>query len=189
MGRRFLIAFVLLIACGTALSQKQTLHMDSASSEIHFNLSDPLHAVHGTFHMQDGSIAFDRKDGTMSGRIAVDAASGQSGNGTRDRKMTDDELKASEFTMVTFDPQRYSGTLNLTGDSEITVVGVFTLMGTPHEITVPMKVHVDGSRCRAVGSFTIPYVKWGLKDPSILMLRVGKDVAIDLILVGNITGS
>jgi polyisoprenoid-binding protein YceI len=187
--RRTLVALSFFVACGVAWAQKQTLTMDTASSQVHFNLSDPLHAVHGTFRVQNGSVFFDHKGGTMGGRIAVDAASGQSGNGARDKKMTEDELKANKFTTVTFDPQRYNGTLAPTGDSEIVVDGVFTLLGTPHEITVPMKVHMDGTHCKAVGSFTIPYVKWGLKDPSILMLRVGKDVAIDLVLVGEVSGS
>ena len=123
----------------------------------------------------------------MAGTIAVDARSGNSGNGGRDKKMTEEELKAPSFSTVTFAPKRFSGRLAPTGDSSIVVDGTFTLLGTPHEISVPMQVHLDGSQCKAAGAFPIPYVKWGMKDPSNFILHVGKEVTIDLILVGTVT--
>lgn len=60
------------------------------------------------------------------------------------------------------------GTLNDSGDSTLQVRGTFTLIGKPHDITVPMTVHVDGNQYTAKGSFTIPYVEWGMKNPSFL---------------------
>ena len=169
------------------LGQQQTLNVDPSKSEIHFTLGDPLHAVHGTFRVQTGKIYFDQKGGQMSGGIAVDARSGESGNGSRDRKMTEEELKAPSFNTVTFTPKRFGGTLAPLGDSGIVVDGTFTLLGTPHEISVPMQVHLDGSQCKVTGAFLIPYVKWGMKDPSTFILHVGKEVTIDLILVGTVT--
>jgi hypothetical protein len=49
-----------------------------------------------------------------------------------------------------------------------------------------MQVHIDGSNLTATGKFVIPYVKWGLKDPSVFILKVAKDVQIDLSLKGTI---
>jgi hypothetical protein len=49
-----------------------------------------------------------------------------------------------------------------------------------------MKVHVSGDQLHATGSFAVPYVQWGLKDPSTLMLRVNKEVQIDLSLNGTL---
>jgi hypothetical protein len=61
---------------------------------------------------------------------------------------------------------------------------VFTLLGAAHEIDVPMQVQVNGKQVHAVGTFAVPYVKWGLKDPSTMMLRVNKEVQIELSLMG-----
>ncbi len=167
-------------------AQTQTFRVNTEKSEVHFGLGDPLHAVNGTFRVQNGSFIFDPKTATMSGTIAVDAASGQSGNNKRDEKMATDELKAGSFRAVTFTPKHYTGTLAPAGDSTITVEGNFTLLGIPHPITVPMQIHRDGAACTATGTFLVPYVKWGLKDPSIFVLRVGKEVTIKLALAGDI---
>jgi polyisoprenoid-binding protein YceI len=162
------------------------LSLDTTRSEIHFTLISALHTVHGTFQIQQGEIAFNPATGQASGSIIVDALSGKSGNSIRDRRMTNDELKTSEYKTVAFAPTRFTGTFNPAGDSTLQVHGIFTLLGTPHEIDVPMQVQVDGDKVHAVGSFTVPYVQWGLKDPSSLMIHVNKEVHVDLDLSGTL---
>jgi polyisoprenoid-binding protein YceI len=170
-----------------ASAQQQTFTVNPDSSSVGFALTGTGHQVHGTFHVQSGTIQFDRSAPKMSGTIVVSAASGESGDKGRDKKMHSDVLDVERFADVTFAPQSYQGTLASTGDSAIQVSGTFTLHGTPHEITVPMQVHIDGSNLTAKGQFVIPYVKWGLKDPSIFILKVAKDVQINLTLVGTVT--
>lgn len=91
-----------------------------------------------------------------------------------------------QFATVTFQPETYSGNLAPSGDSNIQVTGIFTLLGTPHEITVPMKIHIEGAGATAKGHFVVPYVQWGLKNPSFLIWKADDDVAIDLNLVGHV---
>lgn len=79
------------------------------------------------------------------------------------------------------------GSIASSGDSTMQVTGVFTLRGTPHDLTVPMQVHVDGARLSATGKFVVPYVKWGLKDPSVFILKVAKDVEIEISLSGTLS--
>ena len=177
----------LLIALATAtLHAQNKLSLDPARSEVHFTLTDTLHVVHGTFHIQQGDITFDPTTGHATGSIVVDSLSGQSGNSMRDHRMTNDELKASTFKTISFTPTRFTGTFNATGDSTLQVHGTFTLLGTPHEIDVPMQLQVNGEQLHAVGSFAVPYVQWGLKDPSTFMLHVNKEVQIDLSLMGTL---
>jgi polyisoprenoid-binding protein YceI len=96
-------------------------------------------------------------------------------------------LDTEHFAEVTFAPSSYQGTIAPSGDSTIQVSGTFTLHGTPHDLTVPMQLHIDGANLAAKGHFTVPYVKWGLKDPSIFILKVAKEVDIDLSLSGQLT--
>jgi polyisoprenoid-binding protein YceI len=179
-------ALFFIAAASTSLQAQQKLSLDSSRSEVHFALTDSLHVVKGTFHIQQGEIAFDLTTGKATGSIVVDALSGQSGNSMRDHRMLKDELKAPDFKTITFAPTRITGTLNPTGDSTLQVHGVFTLLGTPHEIDVPMQVQVQGDQLHSVGSFPIPYVQWGLKDPSTFMIKVNKEVQVDLSLIGTL---
>src|SRR5438270_1610471 len=163
------------------------LSLDTNRSEVHFSLSDSLHSVHGTFRIQQGEVTFDPATGKANGSILVDALSGQSGNSIRDRRMVKEELKAPEFKTVAFAPTRFTGTFNPNGDSTVQVHGLFTLIGTPHEIDVPMMVQVNGQQIHAVGSFVVPYVQWGLKDPSTFMIKVNKEVHVELDLTGTLS--
>jgi hypothetical protein len=52
-----------------------------------------------------------------------------------------------------------------------------------------MQIHIEGTSLTAKTHFTVPYVKWGLKDPSIIILKVAKEVDIDLTLVGRVSTS
>jgi hypothetical protein len=96
-------------------------------------------------------------------------------------------LEAPEFSEATFSPRRMDGAIAATGDSIVQVEGVFTLDGAPHDLTLPMRIHVDGANRTAKTRFTIPYVKWGLKDPSTFLLRVDKEVDMETTLAGQLS--
>jgi polyisoprenoid-binding protein YceI len=168
-------------------AQQQIFKVDNDASEISFSLGASDHATHGTFHVQSGSIDFDRSAMKISGSIVVAAGTGKTGNDTRDKKMNNDVLDVTHFTEISFTPQSYQGTISPTGDSTIQVSGTFTLHGTPHPLTVPMQLHIDGANCTARTHFIVPYVKWGLKDPSVFILRVAKEVQVDLIIAGHLS--
>jgi polyisoprenoid-binding protein YceI len=172
-----------------AYAQHQTFTIAPDASSVAFSLGGSDHSTHGSFHVKDGSIDFDRTAGTISGSVDVVAGSGNSGNQSRDKKMTNEVLDATHFADVTFVPHSYQGTIAPTGDSAIQVTGTFTVHGTPHEITVPMQVQIVGVHCVAKSHFTVPYVKWGLKDPSVFILKVSKEVDIDLTLVGQLSSA
>lgn len=184
-------ALALVLATPFALTpatqaQHETFTANPDTSKVAFALGGSGHHVDGTFHVQSGKIEFDPDTQKISGSVTVAAGSGNSGEPSRDKKMNNDVLETSRFTEITFAPNHYQGTLAPAGDSTIQVSGVFTLHGTPHDLTVPMQVHIDGSNLTAKGQFVIPYVKWGLKDPSVFILKVAKEVDIDLTLNGQV---
>ena len=61
---------------------------------------------------------------------------------------------------------------------EITLAATMNLLGADHPILVPMTVIIDGETASMEAAFTVPYVEWGMKDPSTFVLRVGKEVPV-----------
>jgi polyisoprenoid-binding protein YceI len=171
----------------TAFAQHQSVAVNPDASQVKMTLKTTHEIVNGTFHVQSGSFAFDRGTPTMSGLIVVAAGSGKTGNDSRDKKMDNDVLKIKQYASVSFEPKAYAGIIAPSGQSNIQVTGIFTLLGAPHEITVPVQMHLDSGSVIAKAHFVVPYVQWGLKNPSFLFWKADNDVAIDLELVGTIS--
>jgi polyisoprenoid-binding protein YceI len=191
-GKRvFLVAFALLatnVVCPAVHAQESVVELDPAQTEISFTLGDVLHIVHGIFKLKTGTIRFDSATGKASGAIIVDATSGDSGNGSRDRKMHREILESGKFAEISFIPVQVIGTLALRGPSQVMVSGQFHLHGLDHELTLPMVVQADGQRLDLLTHFIVPYVQWGLKNPSTFLLRVSDKTEIDIHSVAHIVG-
>ena len=186
VGTSIVIAAGFAVFSGASWGQ-QHYKVDPASSEIHFTLGASDGPVNGTFHVTSGEFTLDPGTGAMTGAVSVDAASGDSGKKSRDKKMANDEMKAQTYSAVTFAPAKFSGQVKDSGDSTGQVEGSFTLIGQAHSITVPMTVHVEGDHFTASGSFTVPFVSWGMKDPSFMFMKVEKEVKVQLKLTGTVT--
>lgn len=182
----FILSVIALFA-PLATAQRQTFTLNPDASQVKMTLNTTHEVVNGSFHVQSGAINFDRDASTMSGIVTVAADSGKTGNGTRDNRMKNAILLVAQHPTVTFEPKTYTGALAPAGDSTLQVSGIFTLLGIPHPITVPMVVHLDGTNATAKAHFTVPYIQWGLKDPSFLFWKAEKDVTVDLVLTGKIS--
>ena len=185
--KSFVVLALAVILGPSALAQNQTFVVNPDASEVKMTLNTTHEIVNGTFHIQSGSITFDRGTPKMSGSVVVLAGSGKTGNDSRDKKMKKDILVVEQHATVSFEPKTYTGAIAPSGDSNLQVTGIFTLLGAPHEITIPMLVHLDGTGAIAKAHFVVPYVQWGLKNPSFLIWKADNDVAIDLNLVGTIS--
>jgi hypothetical protein len=185
--KSFAMLALAAILSPAGLAQQQTFAVNPDASEVRMTLNTTHEVVSGTFHIQSGSIEFDRSNPKMSGLVTVLAGSGKTGNDSRDKKMNKDILKVDQYTTVSFAPNTYTGTIAPSGDSTIQVSGVFTLLGNAHDLTIPMQIHIDGSKATAKAHFIVPYVAWGLKNPSFLIWKAENDVAIDLNLAGQIS--
>jgi hypothetical protein len=170
-----------------ALAQHQTFVVNPDTSHVKMTLQSTHEIVNGTFNIQSGTVEFDRATARMSGSVVVLAGSGQTGNGSRDKKMNKDVLKVEQYATVSFEPKTYTGVIAPSGDSTIQATGIFTLLGTPHQVAIPMLVHIEGSAATAKAQFVVPYVQWGLKNPSFLIWKAEDQVAIDLFLSGQLS--
>ena len=185
--KSFVVLVLTVVLAPAVFAQHQTFAVNPDASEVKMTLNTTHEVVNGTFHIQSGSIEFDRSAPKMSGSVAVLAGSGKTGNHSRDKKMNKEILKVDEFTSVCFAPKTYTGTIAPSGDSSIQVTGVFTLLGNPHDLTIPMQIHIDGSKATARAKFVVPYVQWGLTNPSFMFWKAENDVAIDLNLLGQVS--
>ena len=176
-----------LLFVPASLAQRETFTVDSGASEVRMTLNTTHEVVTGTFHIQAGAIEFDRTSTALSGAVTVLSGSGKTGNDSRDKKMKKNILEVEQYQTVSFVPKSYTGAIAQHGASTIEVTGVFTLLGKPHDITIPMQVLLNGSKATAKAHFVVPYVQWGLKNPSFLFWKAENDVAIDLNLVGQIS--
>jgi polyisoprenoid-binding protein YceI len=164
-------------------AQEVILQCDPAQAAADFTLGDSLHTVKGSFSLKSGEIHFDPASEKVSGEIVFDATSGQSGNNGRDRKMHKDVLESARYPEIGFRPDRVEGKVAASGTSTVQVHGMFRIHGAEHEITAPAEVTPQGDHWNVSSHFSVPYVKWGMKNPSVLFLRVGNSV--DLVFHGT----
>ncbi|HVZ16568.1 MAG TPA: YceI family protein [Terriglobales bacterium] len=188
MPRRmnYLLLFLLLAAASMA-AQELVFQLDTAQSHVDFTLGDVLHTVHGKFQLKNGVLHFDRSTGNATGELILDANSGDSDSNARDKKMKRDVLETNKYPTIVFTPQKVTGMLAPNGGSQMQMQGIMSLHGQQHAMTLVVPVVVNGSSASADVHFVVPYVEWGLKDPSTLFLRVSKTVDIDVHAVGTLT--
>lgn len=174
-----------LALCAALAAACLQVQFDAARTRIEFTLSDVLHTVHGTFKLKSGVIDFDPATGAATGKIVVDATSGESGSGGRDRRMHKNILESDRYSEITFVPDHVEGKLNPGGDATLQVHGLFGIHGAEHEITLPFQIHESKDTIEADTTFPVPYVKWGMKNPSTLFLRVSDTVQIHIHTAGH----
>ena len=180
-----LLAAVLATA-GFLGAQDRMLQIDPARTTVEFTLGAVLHTVHGTFHLASGRMSFDPATGRAAGELVVDAASGQTGNDSRDKKMHSSVLESARFPRIVFQPDRVEGAVAGQGVSKVQLHGWFEIHGERHEMLVPLEVHATAAEYEATATFSVPYVKWGMKNPSTFVLRVEDHVEITVHTVAGI---
>jgi polyisoprenoid-binding protein YceI len=186
--RQFLAVTALLMASSiAAAAQSLAFQVDPQHTAVDFTLGDALHTVHGTFRLKQGSLRLDPVSGKLAGEIVVDAKSGESGSGMRDRKMHWEVLESQRYPEIVFRPDRVEGTVLPQGKSSVRVHGVFSIHGADHELSVPAEVDMSSDHWTATLHFAVPYANWGMKNPSNLFLKVNESVDIDLTTSGTVT--
>ena len=178
-------------AAAPLLAEELILTLDPEDSTVGFTLGATLHTVEGSFRLEEGELTFDPETGEVSGRVVVDATSGETGNNKRDRDMHRKVLESEQYPDFVFLPSRLEGAFDPAGASELTLHGTVRIHGGEHEVAVPATVAVHAEeggerRLEATGTFEVPYVEWGLKDPSRFLLRVAKSVEVTVHAEGRI---
>lgn len=180
-----------LLASGAALdaanaTDEIVLELNPAQTEIGFTLPDVLHTVHGTFQLKSGTVRFNPATGAASGVVVVDVSSGASGSPARDRKMHKEILESRRYPEAVFTPTRVEGRFSSEGVAELQVHGQFKIHGGEHEMSFQTRAETKGDDLVANMHAVLPYVKWGMKNPSTFILRVSDKVQLDIHAIGHI---
>lgn len=188
---RSLPLFVLLVGlpAAPAFAQDKALELDPTESAVHFTLKSSLHTVHGTFTLTRGKVSFNPATGKATGLIIVSATSGESGNKGRDSRMHKEIIESERYPEITFAPHDIEGQVEVQGDSQVEVKGNFRLLGQDHEIVIPVRVRSAGAGVTLDADFSVPYIAWGLKNPSTFILRASDMVEVSVHASGNWTAA
>ena len=166
-------------------SQDVVLVLDPAQSKVHYSVDSTLHTVHGTFNLKSGTVHFDPQSGKAGGEIVVFATSGESGNSSRDERMHKEILQSQKYPDAIFRPMQVEGKISRTGASDVKLHGVIVLHGQEHEIIAPVHAQLADDRWTGSANFDVPYIQWGMKDPSNWVLKVKPVVHVELEMAGS----
>lgn len=175
-----------LVAAVPVQAETRALVLDPAASKVGFTLPATGHDVEGMLAVKSGRIVFDPETGQASGDITIDLKSAQTGNKSRDKTMHEEVLETAAHPLAVFRAEKLRGTVAPTGTSQVTLDGTLNFHGADHKVSLPARVDAQNGRLKAETRFPIPFVEWGLKDPSVAFLRVQKTVQVHVSAEGRL---
>jgi len=167
-----LIAAVAALAPVAAYSEELVLTLAPEKTSATFRVTATVLDIDGVLPVGPGQIRFDSATGVASGQITIDLRGTKTGSRLRDWEMHRRVLETERYPLVVFRLDRMLGTLAPSGTSDLVLAGIVTMHGAAHAMVVPVRATVSGDTVSAEAVFEIPYVVWGLRDPSLLFLRV-----------------
>ena len=183
---RLLAGLAIAGSAHAAPAAEWQIDLDPSKTEISFTLKATMHTVHGIAALTSGGFQIDPESGAMTGQATVDAATANTGNTKRDKKMHGKVLRSSDYPKIVLRTHRFEGALRIEGTSDVTLYGEIEIVGHPHQIVLPLQVEIDEGQFTAESEFELPYVAWGLDDPSTFVLRVAKLVVVKITARGSV---
>ena len=98
-------------------------------------------------------------------------------------------LETTKYPDAAFQPTQVEGKIATTGASDVKLHGKIWLHGSDHEIKAQVHAELSGDRWKGIAGFEVPYVAWGIKDPSNFFLKVKHNVSVELNLAGTVAQS
>jgi polyisoprenoid-binding protein YceI len=186
LKRRAIAVLVGAFVAVSAHGQQRVIVLDPQISKVSFTLKATGHEVEGGFALKSGRISFNPATGEASGEIVIGLTGAQTGNASRDKTMHEEVLETQKHPTAMFRAEKVRGTVPESGAGQVTLDGTLSFHGADHKLSLPAKVDVQNGRIKADTQFEIPYVEWGLHDPSIMILRVAKVVTVKVHAEGTL---
>ena len=183
------LAFTLLTlaaALPAASAAPRVLTLRPEATKISFLLEATGHDVEGLLVLRSGEVRFDPATGEASGSLVVDLATAATGNKRRDATMHGEVLEVAKFPLATFRATRFEGSVPESGEGKVVLEGVMSLHGADHPMKLAVGLHATGGTLAAEVDFPIPFVEWGMHDPSWFVLKVAKVVQVRVHAEGDL---
>jgi polyisoprenoid-binding protein YceI len=185
-GRDAIAIAALLLCPLTAGAEPLVLRLLPDRTSVTFTVSATGHAIEGAIALADGEVRFDTDTGAAAGEVTIDLRRAGTGNRLRDHEMHSSVLESERYPVATFRPSRVVGTFVRSGPCELMLAGILGFHGVDHSLTLPIRVVVTGDTVVATTAVDVPYVAWGLRNPSLLFLRVAPIAAVSLRTEGTL---
>lgn len=161
-----------------ASAEERVLTLQPTKTTVTFTVKATGHDIAGALPFAFGQIRFDSETGAASGELTIDVRRSQTGNSLRDWEMHKKVLETERYPVAVFRPSRVQGTLSPSGVSDLVLAGIVAFHGSEHALNVPVHATMAGDSVTAEAVFDVPYVAWGLPNPSMLFFRVAPVVAV-----------
>ena len=184
---RLLVPACLLFAFGSAaVAETFDVHLDPAATKVSFLLGATGHDVHGLLVLSSGDLRIDRDTLEAEGDLVIDARLATTDHAKRDKAMHRKVLESVQFPSIRFRAEHLEEAVPEEGTVTLHLAGTMNLLGVDHPFTLPIEAEIHDGRFTAHAEFTVPYIEWGLHNPSILVLRVARTVEVTVETEGEI---
>jgi polyisoprenoid-binding protein YceI len=188
-----LLAFLGVPAGAAPNGGPVTLAIDPQRSSLTFTIHRPGETIDGAARAFTGEVVFDPADLSSASSVVlrVTAASLETGNRMRDRKMRNAHLEVDRFPEIVFKstsikvgPEREGAAPGVRGSApggtgrKALVEGVLSLHGVDRTLMVPAAIRYDNGTLIAEGSVALTYSDYGIPIPRFLWLVMEDDIKV-----------
>lgn len=189
MKATLLVVLGMCVAVAPGAAAEWVLRLDPALTRVEFALQATMHTAEGVIPLAGGEIRFDTASGTARGEVTLDARRASTGNNARDEKMHAEVLESERFPSIVFRPERIEVEQEGVDRGTVKLSGTVSVHGAERSVELVAAVRREGDRVVAEAPIEIPYVAWGMRDPSVFVLRVAKVVQVRIRAVGGLTAA
>lgn len=176
-----------LLTAMPAFAEKMVFTLDTKESEVRIILGATLHTVDGRAALEPATFRWDTDSGSASGRVVVQANRLRTGIDARDQKMREDVLVSALHPEIVFEATGFELRQSSAEKLRFVLKGDLSLLGVRHEIELETHAHPrPDNSWKARADLSLPYVEWGLTDPSLPLFSVDKYVTVEVKAVGSL---
>lgn len=184
--KRMLSLFAFLCA-SVCFAQVQTYKVSPELCSLTFDVSAQLHQVHGTSSAFSGIITGDPADITGARiQISLDPKTFDTDNQSRDKVMREKSLEIDKYPAIEFTSTSIEASAKdlVEGKAtDATIKGTLKLHGMEKEMSVPVKILLQGDKLTADAGMALVLDEWNIFRPRVVFFRLQNDIKIHFKIV------